>query len=164
LEICEEEGVLTRSMMLIGLGESNKDRISHLFYLKGLKQLYHLRFSRFFPFPSTEYRNHPRCSPWEVARIVAVARLILPDVQLGLASGNSLDDMPLWFLAGGGNQLIGASANLKGVPNQPEVERYPITDNLSIVSRMKIQERYAQEMGLSIGFACPPLKRSVPAV
>ena len=162
LEMCEEEGVSTRSMILIGLGESDRDRIDHLFYLKGLKQLYHLRFSRFFPFSATEYRNHPRCSPWEVARIVAVARLILPDVQLGLASGNSLDDIPLWFLAGGGNQLLGAAANMKSAPKQPGAEIFPITDDLSIVSRMKDQERFVKEMGLSVRFDCPPFKRAAP--
>ena len=163
LEICEQEGVSTRSMILIGLGESDRDRIDHLFYLKGLKQLYHLRFSRYFPFPSTPYRDHPRCSPWEVARAVAVARLILPDVQLGLAAGNSLDDIPLWFLAGGGNQLLGAAANMKSGPKQPGAEIIPISGDLAIVSRMKEQRRFVQEMGLSIGFACPPSRRAAPS-
>ena len=104
LEISEAEGMATRSMMLVGLGESNADRIDQLFYLKRLKGFQTLRFSRFFPFPSTNFRNHPRCSPWELARTVAVARLVMPDIQIGLAAGNTHDDIPLWFLAGGGNQ------------------------------------------------------------
>lgn len=156
LEICEAESVAMRSMMLIGLGESNNDRVNYLFYLKGLKHLSHLRFSRFSPFPSTEYCNHPRCSPWEVARTVSVARLILPDVQLGLAAGNTPDDIPLWFLAGGGNQLLGAVTNKN---NQPELQCIPARDRFSIVNRMEIQKRYVLGMGLSIGFNCPPIKR-----
>ena len=130
LQMCEEEGVSTRGMLLIGLGENYDDRIRQLFYLKSLKGLRHVRFSRFMPPASASYSNHPRCSPWEVARIVAVARLIMPDVQLGLAAGNSHDDIPLWFLAGGGNQLLGAAAVRRNPKAQTEVEVIPIEEGL----------------------------------
>ncbi len=148
LEICEEEGVPTRGMLLIGLGESEDDRIRQLFYLKRLKGLRHIRFSRFNPTASGRYSSHPRCSPWEVARIVAVARLVMPEVQLGLAAGNSPDDIPLWFLAGGGNQLLGAAAVRKTPKSQAGVDVIPIEEGLWIVNRTKLQERYIHEMGL----------------
>jgi biotin synthase len=156
LEMCDEEDMPTRGMLLIGLGESYEDRIQHLFYLRGLKGLRHVRFSRFYPPPGSNYANLPRCSPWELARTIAVARLILPGLQLGLAAGNSHDDIPLWFLAGGGNQLLGAAAVRKQPTAQTGTEVIPIEDGLSVVNRMPIQKQYARDMGLSIGFTCPP--------
>lgn len=68
IEICDKHGMSVRSMMLIGLGETYEDRIQHLFYLRKVKNLYHLRFSRFYPYPNTACNNHPRCSPWLSSR------------------------------------------------------------------------------------------------
>jgi biotin synthase len=150
LEICEAEGMPTRSMMLVGLGESDADRVRLLFYLKRLKGFQTLRLSRFFPFPSTEFRDRPRCSPWELARTVAVARLVMPDIQIGLAAGNSNDDIPLWLIAGGGNQLLGAAASRGKGHGQPGARVTPVADGVSITDRMEVQERYIREMGLSI--------------
>jgi biotin synthase len=80
-------------------------------------------------------------------------------VQIGLAAGNSHDDIPLWFLAGGGNQLLGAAAVMKRVPDQPAVRVTQVTEGISVTDRMEIQERYAGEMGLSITMTPPHAKR-----
>jgi biotin synthase len=117
--------------------------------------LRHVTFSRYYPPPATNYLDLPRCSPWELARIIAVARLVLPAVQLGLASGNTHDDIPLWFLAGGGNQLLGAAAVRGKTGAAPGVEVIPIEDGLAVVNRMEIQKHYARDMGLNITFECP---------
>jgi biotin synthase len=153
LEMCEDEDVPSRGMLLIGLGESYADRIRALFYLKGLKKLHNLRFSRFMPPPHGKL-DLPRCSPWEVARLVAVARLILPKVELCLAAGNSLDDIPLWWLAGGGNQLLGAHANRRKAtgPNVVLAE-----EEFTVTSSVEQQRRYATALGLDIGFEYPKL-------
>lgn len=150
LEICEQEGVPIRSMMMIGLGESYTDRIEHLFYLSKLSHLYHLRFSRFYPFTRTFLRNQPRCSPWELARTLAVARLIMPKVNLGLAAGNNLDDLPLWYAAGGGNQLLGVMVSRKEVETNPEEEVTVINEACFIRNRIPVMKRYLQEMRASI--------------
>jgi biotin synthase len=155
LEICEAEGMPTRSMMLVGLGESDTDRIRQLFCLKGLKSFQTLRFSRFSPVPTTLLQSHPRCSPWEVARTIAVARLIMPSIQIGLANGNSNDDIPLWFAAGGGNQLLGGSVGRMKARIHSGARVTHITEDLTITDQMEIQERYARCMGLSIT-ALPP--------
>lgn len=154
LDYGEKEGVSLRSMMLVGLGETEEDRIRHLFYLKNFKHLYHLRFSRFYPFPKTRHQAL-RCSPWEVARLVAVARLILPHVQLGLAAGNEKDDLPLWYLAGGGNQILGTGVSRKPVEAGPEVEVIRISEDLYVVNRMPLQKRYMAEMNREVVFDCP---------
>lgn len=114
LQICDEENVSSRSMMLVGLGESIEDRVDQLFFLAGLEKLYQLRISRFHPFPNTEYSGKPACSPWDTAITTAIARLILPDREISLAAGNSEDDIPLWYLAGGGNQIMGGHFSALG--------------------------------------------------
>lgn len=152
MKICEHEGVPIRSMILIGMGESLKDRIDHLFYVRQFSHLGHLNFSRFYPYPDTEYRDHPRCSPWEVATTVAVARLIMPHVHLGLAAGNTTDDIPLWYAAGGGNQILGAHISRTPVIPGPGEEVIPVEDDVVIVNRMPVVQRYLEGMGREIGF------------
>jgi biotin synthase len=157
IEICQEEGMSVRSMILVGLGESEADRIDHLYWLKQFPQLYHLRFSRFMPYRGTAYANHPRCSPWEVARLIAVARLLMPHVQLGLAAGNSPDDIPLWYAAGGGNQLLGAGISLrKGkIKSQPGEAVIEVTERVSLVSRMAQIEQFVRGLGREVSFELP---------
>ncbi|WP_061214573.1 radical SAM protein [Syntrophomonas wolfei] len=152
LEICEQEGVPIRSMMMIGLGEKYADRIEQLFYLSRFSHLYHLRFSRFYPYPRTALHNQLRCSPWELARTLAVARLIMPRINLGLAAGNEPDDLPLWYAAGGGNQLLGVMVSNRKVENKtnPEDELIIINERCSVYNRMPLMQRYLQEMGASV--------------
>ena len=161
LEICEEEGMPIRSMVLIGLGETEQQRIEHLFYMKHFKKLYQLRFSRFQPIAEGTLQQHPRCSPWEVARIIAVARLLMPQVDLALALGNTVDDIPLWFMAGGGNQ-IGAghvSRKIPGAKAHAGVETVAVNERVTVVSRMEQQTRYVAGLGRKITFDYPPRYR-----
>jgi biotin synthase len=149
LETCEEEGIPIRSMMMVGLGENYADRIEHLFYMRQFNNLYHLRFSRFKPFPHTVMRNRPPSSPWELARTIAVARLIMPKVNLGLAVGNQLDDIPLWYAAGGGSQVLGIMVTQKNKNNSLEGEVHEI-NGAFIHNQMPIISHYLNGMGVSI--------------
>jgi len=152
VEMCDQEGISIRSMMLIGLGETLEDRIDGLFYLKQFSNLYHLRFSRFFPTPETPYSTRDRCSPWDYVTTVAVARLILPDVQLGMAAGNSADDIPLWYAAGGGNQLLGAHVNRGSGRAGTGEELIRVTDDVSVVNRIPTLRKYVEGMGRKLRF------------
>lgn len=160
MELCEEEGVPIRSMMLIGLGESDEDRISHLLFLKQFKMLRYLRMSRYKPFEGAA-AGGVRCSPWAVARLTAVARLLFPTLDLGLAAGNSPDDLFLWRLAGGGNQILGAAASMRGAHKKADGETQVIALNgsVSVVNNMPLISRYLGELGLTPGFS-PTLKTS----
>lgn len=161
IQTCQEESMPVRSMILVGLGESEEDRIDHLYWLMQFPTLYHLRFSRFMPYRGTSWENHPRCSPWEVARLIAVTRLLMPHLDLGLAAGNSPDDIPLWYAAGGGNQVLGASVSMrqgkiKKSP-QPGEDVIEVTDRVSLISRMAHIERFVNGLGRQIGFMPPTL-------
>ncbi|MEA4970156.1 MAG: radical SAM protein [Candidatus Pelethousia sp.] len=153
LEACEEAGIASRSMMLIGLGESIEDRIDHLIFLRKFPHLYQLRISRFMPFAGTPYAIHPRCSSWELAHTVALARLILPDREISLGAGNGEDDIPLWYLAGGGNQLVGAFVSAKEPPKRPDVDVYRIDEYAYVIDSRKSKERILEKMGFdNVGF------------
>jgi biotin synthase len=157
IEVCQDEGMSVRSMILVGLGESEADRIDHLYWLKQFPRLRHLRFSRFMPYPGTEAVGQPRCSPWEVSRLVAVARLLMPTVDLGLAAGNSHEDIPLWYAAGGGNQLLGATISLRQGRAKPQTgeEVLPVTERIELVSRMGLIRQFVQGLGRDIGSDLP---------
>lgn len=155
LEDCDSEGMSVRSMMMIGLGETYEDRIDQLFYMKGIKNLYHLRLSRFNPYRGTALAGNRRCSPWELARTTAVARLIMPDVQLGLAAGNTNDDIPLWLIAGGGNQLLGATVTRKKASPEPGEEAIPVSDEITVVNRMPIIRGFVEGLDRRVVFDYP---------
>ena len=150
LEVCEELEMPSRTMMLVGLGESDEDRIAHLFYLKQFNRLYQLRISRFMPFAGTALQASPRCSPWETALVTAMARLILPDREISLAAGNGTEDIPLWYLAGGGNQLMGVSITRRAPKGSSEVFVHEIGERMYVVDKRKEIERTLEGMLLKM--------------
>jgi len=154
MEICEEEGMPIRSMMLVGLGESEADRIEHLLFLRRFSMLRHLRLSRYLPFPGVA-AGGVRCSPWPVARLTAMARLIHPTIDLGLAAGNDADDLALWWMAGGGNQVLGASVSMKDPRGKDDAETRAVRvgERIVVHDRMPRIARYLQEMQLTPTFA-----------
>ncbi len=161
LQFCEEADMPSRSMMLVGLGETDQERIEHLFFLKQFSKLYQLRISRFMPFPGTVFQNKPRCSPWETALVTAMARLILPNIEISLAAGNNLDDIPLWYMAGGGNQLMGVSiAKQKPLPAL-DVDVYEIGENAFVVDKRKQVERILEAMQLEVSNQMPDHKTTL---
>lgn len=150
LEICEELEMPSRTMMLVGLGESDADRIAQLFYLKQFNRLYQLRISRFMSFAGTALQAHPRCSPWETALVTAIARLILPDREISLAAGNSPEDIPLWYLAGGGNQVLGVSITRRAPKASSGVFVHEIGEQMYVVDKRKEIQRILEGMLLKI--------------
>lgn len=156
MEICEEEEMPIRSMMLIGLGETEAARIDHLLFLQRFRMLTHLRMSRYMPFPGAASKGL-RCSPWPVARLTAIARLMFPAIDLGLAAGNGPDDYALWWMAGGGNQILGASASMKDPRGKGNGEAQSITvgERTVVHNNMAQITRYLAELGLTPRFAPP---------
>lgn len=155
LQFCEEADIPSRSMMLLGLGETDEERIDHLFFMKQFSKLYQLRLSRFMPFPGTSYQDRPRCSPWETALITAMARILLPQAEICLAAGNSTEDIPLWYLAGGGNQLLGVAITRKAPPRAADIDLYEIGEGAYVVDKRRQIERVLTGMKLEATCAMP---------
>lgn len=96
--------------LLAGLGTDQsrfKDYVDFMFYIKQFGNLKRVYISRFNPVKGTPLEDHPRCSTLEGARIMAVMRLVLRNVEIGPAAGWSYDDIPVWVAAGGGNSVGG---------------------------------------------------------
>lgn len=148
MEFCEEEGMPIRSMMLVGIGESDRDRMEHLLFLRRFSQMKQLRLSRYMPIKNSA-AGAERCSPWPVARLTAMARLMYPSLEVGLAAGNSPDDIALWWLAGGGTQVLGASASMKRLrPRDTEGD----SDSVAVHNSMPVLSRYFADLGLTPQF------------
>ncbi|OPY68489.1 MAG: biotin synthase [Syntrophorhabdaceae bacterium PtaU1.Bin034] len=152
LEVCGTEGLELRSIMMVGCGESDADRVRHLFYLRQFDRLRHLMVSRFTPQPETVWSGHMACSSVEWAKTIAIARLILPRVRIGLGGGTGPDDLPLWYLAGGGNQIFGMAVTTGGSGlNQSEIA-IPVNETVSVVNRLPVIEPYFAGLGCTLTF------------
>ena len=156
MEFCEEAGMPIRSMMMVGIGETDQDRIDHLVYLRRYTMMKQLRLSRYMPIRNTA-AGGVRCAPWLVARLTAIARLLYPTLEIGLAAGNGTDDLPLWWMAGGGNQVLGAGASMKGRAHKSgDVDEIPVNDRVGVHNNMPGVTRVLGEMGLRATFSSPP--------
>lgn len=109
MDACEEEGIPFEAIAIVGVGERVEDHLDHLRRLRRYRCLRRVSFSRFRPAAGTPMADRMRCSPWAVARLVAIARLVLPPAcEIGLNMGLEADELPLWFAAGGGGGRIHA--------------------------------------------------------
>ena len=90
-------GFAYHSGILIGLGESYRDRVDHMIYLKSFENFEFFTVNWFHPMKYTPVQHLPRCSPMEAARTAAVARLLLWDVDIQVAIRPYIQ---LWLMAG----------------------------------------------------------------
>jgi len=150
LQIAEDEGLSIRSFMMLGLGESDEDRIEHLFYLKGFRQMKYLVFSRFTPSDGTPYGDRLPCPSWDVARTIAIARLIMPNIDIATSHNTGLSDIPLWYIAGGSEFFGLKIVKIKNVKLEQGEELIPVTSDVGIVNRIPVVKHQLQGMGCKI--------------
>ncbi len=102
---------------IFGLGETAKQRVELAFTLKSLK-VDSVPINILHPIPGTPAaKGHKPMSPWEVLRLIAVYRVIMPKADIGLFGGReySLGSLqPLLFLAGANVILTGDYLVTKG--------------------------------------------------
>lgn len=145
LKECDKLDIPLNSMILLGLGESDEDIIDHLFYLASFENFYKLRLSRFYPFPNTKFANHPRCSPWKLACVCAVARLIMPKKQISMAAGNDFfNDLPLFHLSGGGGELFAVRMGKASPQAMPGVNVHELKEAKEEIYVIDQREHFSQ--------------------
>lgn len=109
---------------IIGLGESDKDRITMLEVLAN--QTPHpesVPINALIPIPGTPLENQPRVQIWEMIRMIASARVIMPTAKVRLSAGRSAMntvEQALCFLAGANS--IFAGEKLLTAPNKSQTE------------------------------------------
>jgi biotin synthase len=150
IQFAEDEGLFIKGMMLVGLGETLRDRIDHLYFLRKFSKIKELHLSRYNPYPGISSGGE-RCSPWEIARMTAVARILMPHIDIGISAGNSPEDIPLRYAAGGGNHIFGALASLKGLREThiAGMIDLPINERITVVNRMPLVSSYLHGLGVT---------------
>jgi FO synthase len=86
LEEAGRQGIPFTSGLLIGIGETFEDRVDSLFALRELGQrhghIQELILQNFAPKPATAMHSHPEPSRGTMLRTIAVARLLMPKMNL----------------------------------------------------------------------------------
>lgn len=109
---------------IIGLGESETDRIGMLHTLATLpKHPESVPVNALVPVEGTPLEDQPRVSIWEMIRMIATARITMPEAMVRLSAGRvkmSVEEQALCFLAGANS--IFAGDELLTTPN-PDVNQ-----------------------------------------
>lgn len=96
---------------IIGLGETVADRISMLKTLSNLpKQPESVPINALVPVKGTPLANQPRISVWDMVRMIATTRIIMPKTVVRLSAGRtemSTVEQALCFMAGANSLFAG---------------------------------------------------------
>ncbi len=119
LDIIEKTGISVCCGGIMGMGETVSDRMKLLLTLaKRNPHPESVPINRLAPIPGTPLENRPILSIWEMVRMVAVARIVLPKAMIRLSCGRlemSHEEQALCFLAGANS--IHAGEKLLTTPN-----------------------------------------------
>lgn len=150
-----EAGLQLGTGVMAGLSPAEtqyEDYVDFMFHIKQYKHLQFAYVTKFTPFKGIALKDHPACSAQEAARVIAVMRLVLPDIDIGAAAGWNADDAPSPLMAGGGNKASGIHIN-----RTPDWRKGTSTDgcfyheNVEYRNTMELVKRRHQELGITIG-------------
>lgn len=109
---------------IIGMGETVLDRVGMLQTLSNLPEHPEsVPVNALVPVPGTPLEEQPKVSVWDMVRMIATARIIMPKAQVRLSAGRvrmNVEEQALCFLAGANS--IFAGDELLTTPN-PEVNQ-----------------------------------------
>lgn len=119
LDHVREAGLSVCSGGIIGMGESDDDRIGMLHTLATLPEHPEsVPVNALVPVEGTPLENQPRVSVWEMVRMIGTARILMPRCMVRLSAGRvamNLEEQALCFLAGANS--IFAGEKLLTTPN-----------------------------------------------
>jgi len=111
LEHVRNAGISVCSGGIIGLGETDEDRIEMLQVLSNLPEHPEsVPVNALVPVAGTPLENQPRVSVWEMIRMIATARITMPRTMVRLSAGRtemSLPEQALCFMAGANSIFSG---------------------------------------------------------
>lgn len=85
INVCEmvsDAGIELSSGLLLGLGETNEDRLKHLRFLNSFKTLGEIPIMGFNPYNDTPMENHPPCPLDEQLKMVSIVRIMYPEIRI----------------------------------------------------------------------------------
>ena len=110
LENVREAKISVCSGGIIGMGENEDDRIGMLQMLATLKHPESVPVNALVPVEGTPLEDQEKVSVWELVRMIATARIIMPKTMIRLSAGRvrmSLEEQALCFLAGANSIFAG---------------------------------------------------------
>jgi biotin synthase len=111
LDVVEEAGLSVCCGGILGMGEELVDRLELLLTLcRRNPHPESVPINRLTQIPGTPLENQPQISFWEILRIIAVARIVLPKTMIRLSCGRvnmSFEEQALCFLAGANSIFAG---------------------------------------------------------
>lgn len=108
IETCKrvcDAGIGLSSGLLLGIGESPEDRIRHLRYLGNFKTLKEIPIMGFNPYADTPMANHPPFPLKEQLKIVAVTRIMYPEITITMPTPTVGPENVEYSLKAGANNL-----------------------------------------------------------
>ena len=136
-------GISVCSGGIIGMGESDTDRIGMLHTLATLPQHPEsVPVNALVPVEGTPLEDQPRVSVWEMIRMIATARIIMPKAMVRLSAGRvrmNTEEQALCFLAGANS--IFAGDKLLTTPNPSEDTDAQLFQTLNIRPRKAFKDQ-----------------------
>lgn len=141
-------GITICSGGIIGMGESAEDRIDMLFTLSLLNPLPEsVPINALVPVEGTPLENQTTVSSWEMIRMIATARLVLPKTQIRLSAGRKQmnhEAQALCFLAGANSIFSGEK--LLTTPNPELNEDKILLDALGLKPKKPFEDHKKPEV------------------
>jgi biotin synthase len=127
---------------IIGMGEKDQDRIGMLLTLSTLPEHPEsVPVNALVPVEGTPLENQPRVSIWEMVRMIATARIIMPKAMVRLSAGRvrmTLEEQALCFMSGANS--IFAGDKLLTTPNPGVVKDKEMFQVLQLKPRVSHKE------------------------
>lgn len=128
---------------IIGLGELETDRIGMLHTLATLPEHPEsVPVNALVPVEGTPLEEQPRVSVWEMVRMIATARIIMPKAMVRLSAGRvrmNVEEQALCFMAGANS--IFAGDKLLTTPNPEYVEDKKMFQQLQLKPREAFKQK-----------------------
>lgn len=150
-----EAGIALGTGILAGISPQEtqyEDYVNFLFEVKEFPHLQSLYVSKFYPFDTIPLKGYLPCSDLDAAKVIAVARLILPNIDIGGAQGWGSAQEYSPFQAGGGNSALGIHINRTpaylNVTNQGANTIYK--ENMEYRNHVALVEHFYKEQGIRL--------------
>ncbi len=131
LDVVEAAGLSVCCGGILGMGEDTVDRLELL--LKLCNRNPHpesIPINLLSPVPGTPLQNQPRVSIWELVRMIAATRYVIPQAMIRLSCGRidmTYEDQALCFLAGANSIHVGEKLlTLANTPIDRDEEMFEI--------------------------------------
>ena len=135
---------------IIGLGETHEDRIQMLLTLSTLPEHPEsIPINALVPIPGTPLENNKKADIWDMVRMIATARILMPKAMVRLSAGRTemrIAEQALCFMAGANS--IFAGDKLLTTPNPSFDEDNAMFQLLGLTPRtaFKEEKQYLHEM------------------